>query len=314
MAMRMIEHMESISSLTITESSKCIMIVTEKVSLMRNFIKMSDPMKAAYCKSSSKRFERATPPSLATAQLAVDNAAENPKSPILPLSHRYFSLLLSTITVHLSEYVRRICHRQTRGRICLPLLVRLPHKSCHSKSSNVDFSLSLEVLVGIWIIVSKHGSHPFEWITRGVKGTFRNPWKDISIELPTFSRFVLVAWGMGNDRCDLSSFLTQGGFTVRVGRRDAHVWIPNPSRGFSCDSLFWLLDPTPPSIFDVVMRTKVLKKVRFSFACSRSVRVTIKEFLLHPHFSDEGGFLWRSAVYAIICDILGERNDKVFMG
>uniref|UniRef100_A0A9I9DPU4 Uncharacterized protein n=1 Tax=Cucumis melo TaxID=3656 RepID=A0A9I9DPU4_CUCME len=50
MAMRMIEHMESISSLTITESSKCIMIVTEKVSLMRNFIKMSDPMKAAYCK------------------------------------------------------------------------------------------------------------------------------------------------------------------------------------------------------------------------------------------------------------------------
>ncbi|TYK22164.1 peptidyl-prolyl cis-trans isomerase CYP23 isoform X1 [Cucumis melo var. makuwa] len=40
------------------------------------------------------------------------------------------------------------------------------------------------------IILSKHGSLPFEWITRGVKGTFRNPWKDISIELPTFSQFV----------------------------------------------------------------------------------------------------------------------------
>lgn len=56
------------------------------------------------------------------------------------------------------------------------------------------------------------------------------------------------------------------GFTVREGRRDACVWIPNPNREFSCTSLFRLLvDPSPPkkSIFDVVCRTKVPKKVSF---------------------------------------------------
>ena len=29
---------------------KCVMIVTEKVSLMKNFIRMPDPMKVAYCR------------------------------------------------------------------------------------------------------------------------------------------------------------------------------------------------------------------------------------------------------------------------
>ena len=46
------------------------------------------------------------------------------------------------------------------------------------------------------IVVSKHDSHPFEWITRGIKGSFRNPWKIISFELPTFSRLFLVLWEM----------------------------------------------------------------------------------------------------------------------
>ncbi|KAA0053375.1 retrotransposon protein [Cucumis melo var. makuwa] len=46
----MIKHMEAISSLTMAEMSKCIMLVNQKVSLMRSFIKMSDPMKATYCR------------------------------------------------------------------------------------------------------------------------------------------------------------------------------------------------------------------------------------------------------------------------
>ena len=60
-------------------------------------------------------------------------------------------------------------------------------------------------------------------------------------------------------------FLLEG-CSIREGRRDARVWHPNPSRGFSCNSLFsLLLDLVPPkeSIFDVVWRTKVPKKVRF---------------------------------------------------
>lgn len=50
MEAQVIENMQSIPSLTMAEKSKCVVIVTEKVSLMRNFIKMSDPMKVAYCR------------------------------------------------------------------------------------------------------------------------------------------------------------------------------------------------------------------------------------------------------------------------
>ena len=56
------------------------------------------------------------------------------------------------------------------------------------------------------------------------------------------------------------------GFSVGEGRRDASVWVPNPSWGFSCNSLFGLLvDPAPPKsrLFDVIWRTKVPKKVGF---------------------------------------------------
>ena len=34
---------------------------------------------------------------------------------------------------------------------------------------------------------------------KGVKGTFQNPWKDISFELPTFSRFTRCLAGNGKD-------------------------------------------------------------------------------------------------------------------
>ena len=37
--------------------------------------------------------------------------------------------------------------------------------------------------------MSKHDSDPFDWTTKGVKGMHRNPWKDISFELPTLSWF-----------------------------------------------------------------------------------------------------------------------------
>ena len=47
------------------------------------------------------------------------------------------------------------------------------------------------------IIVSKHGPHPFEWTTLGVKGTFHNPGKDITFKLPSFSRFSCCFVGDG---------------------------------------------------------------------------------------------------------------------
>lgn len=37
--------------------------------------------------------------------------------------------------------------------------------------------------------MSKRGLHPFDWVEKRVKGTNRNPWKDISFEPPTSSRF-----------------------------------------------------------------------------------------------------------------------------
>ena len=56
------------------------------------------------------------------------------------------------------------------------------------------------------------------------------------------------------------------GFSVTEGRRDARIWIPNPSLRLSYNSLFGLsVDSAPPkkSVFDVIWRTKVPKKVRF---------------------------------------------------
>ncbi|TYK02844.1 retrotransposon protein [Cucumis melo var. makuwa] len=50
MPVQVIELSESIPNLTIAEKSKCIMIVNQKVSLKRSFIKMFDSMKTAYCK------------------------------------------------------------------------------------------------------------------------------------------------------------------------------------------------------------------------------------------------------------------------
>ena len=47
------------------------------------------------------------------------------------------------------------------------------------------------------IIVSKHGTHPFEWAVKGLKGTHRNPWKNISFELPIFSKLIRCFVGDG---------------------------------------------------------------------------------------------------------------------
>uniref|UniRef100_A0A9I9ECD5 Uncharacterized protein n=1 Tax=Cucumis melo TaxID=3656 RepID=A0A9I9ECD5_CUCME len=49
-AAQVIELMEAILNLTMVEKSKCVMIVNQKVSIIRSFIKMSDPMKIAYCR------------------------------------------------------------------------------------------------------------------------------------------------------------------------------------------------------------------------------------------------------------------------
>ncbi|KAA0035634.1 retrotransposon protein [Cucumis melo var. makuwa] len=45
-----IELMEAIPNLTMAEKSMCVMIVNEKMSLMRSFIKMFDSRKAFYCR------------------------------------------------------------------------------------------------------------------------------------------------------------------------------------------------------------------------------------------------------------------------
>ena len=42
MVQEVIMHMESISGLTVEDISKCMMIVIEKVSLVRSFIRMPD--------------------------------------------------------------------------------------------------------------------------------------------------------------------------------------------------------------------------------------------------------------------------------
>ncbi|TYK19822.1 retrotransposon protein [Cucumis melo var. makuwa] len=47
---QVIELIEVIPNLTMAEKSKCIVLVNQKVSLMRSFIKMSDSMKVAYCR------------------------------------------------------------------------------------------------------------------------------------------------------------------------------------------------------------------------------------------------------------------------
>lgn len=41
-----------------------------------------------------------------------------------------------------------------------------------------------------WIIVSKYGYHPYEWLSRGVKGMSRNTWKEVIYELPVFSSLI----------------------------------------------------------------------------------------------------------------------------
>ncbi|KAA0038274.1 retrotransposon protein [Cucumis melo var. makuwa] len=50
MAAQVIELIEAILNLTMAEKSNCVVLVNQKVSLMRSFIKMSDSMKAAYCR------------------------------------------------------------------------------------------------------------------------------------------------------------------------------------------------------------------------------------------------------------------------
>ena len=53
-------------------------------------------------------------------------------------------------------------------------------------------------------------------------------------------------------------------------------------------------------------------------SCFFSVGIGINnmfyQFLLHPPFSDKGGFSWRAGVCAVIWDIWGERNARVFRG
>lgn len=49
------------------------------------------------------------------------------------------------------------------------------------------------------IIFSRHDPRPFEWLSKGVKGSHRNLWKIILKELPSFSHFVRYVVGEGKD-------------------------------------------------------------------------------------------------------------------
>ncbi|KAA0039270.1 ACT11D09.5 [Cucumis melo var. makuwa] len=112
--------------------------------------------------------------------------------------------------------------------------------------------------------------------------------------------------------------------TIREERRDARVWNPNPSQGFSCKSLFCLLlDPAPLRSRSLMWcgglrwQRKILitflelpiwecrvvllpQKFSVSFAGLRYVRATIEEILLPPPFNDKRCSLWHVGVCTII--------------
>ena len=55
-------------------------------------------------------------------------------------------------------------------------------------------------------------------------------------------------------------------YSFRLRRKDIGIWHPSPSEGFSCESYFKsLLDPSPTrqSVFEVVWKLKIPKKVSF---------------------------------------------------
>lgn len=54
-------------------------------------------------------------------------------------------------------------------------------------------------------------------------------------------------------------------YNLRFGRQDIHDWSPNPLKGLSCKSFRLLLDPSlaNESVFDVLWRIKIPKKVKF---------------------------------------------------
>lgn len=50
------------------------------------------------------------------------------------------------------------------------------------------------------VIASKYGSHPLNWVSgRSLKGTFRNPWKEIAAGLRFFSQYVKFSAGNGTN-------------------------------------------------------------------------------------------------------------------
>ena len=62
---------------------------------------------------------------------------------------------------------------------------------------------------------------------------------------------------------------------------------------------------------DFILRSLVLASlVRETF----EARVRSEEFLLHPPFRENGCFLWLAGVCAIMWDIWGKRNERVFRG
>lgn len=86
------------------------------------------------------------------------------------------------------------------------------------------------------------------------------------------SKLTNLLGGIGNQGMGIQgddggslSYVFAWGLSFREGRRDVHVWSPNPSLGFSCNSLFTLLlDPFPSRefVFYVVWRIKVFTKLR----------------------------------------------------
>ncbi|TYK06215.1 peroxin Pex14 isoform X3 [Cucumis melo var. makuwa] len=140
------------------------------------------------------------------------------------------------------------------------------------------------------IIVSKHGSLPFEWTTKGVKATFRNPLKDISFELATF--LLIVLWGMVPKKVRFFIWQNLLGQVNTIDRLVRRTSLDGP---FCCTLFQKAEEDLDHHFWDCQYARAVwssfLRLLSINFAGMWSVRVTIEEFLLRQPFKDKRGVL-----------------------
>ena len=103
------------------------------------------------------------------------------------------------------------------------------------------------------------------------------------------------------------------GLTLLIGLLESKTFLIRPFRCFLCreveedlDNLFWNCQHVH------AMWNSFLQDFDFNFVGQRSARAMIEEFLHHPPFREKWCILWLVGVCAMIWDVWGERNDRVF--